>query len=478
MRRDTLCRPRARVICEGCFNDPDSTRVLKELGTLPQVDEAGAALESEAVDLTGVHFNLTITTWWEAEPREVSLDAILGRERDVREPRTFCLVAEAGGLDAVRGRRFDTHADLLQLCVHAGLTPIDLSRPIPLHPVTIPKPWGREIWFSGIEARGVARAGSAPLPWLRAAAGKLLDGDASAAQAPILLKILAPHADPDFGELYFEAHREKTEVYVVTGVDPVAWPQGAGQIRLGFDEDLLASLGHTRFCSDYLHTARDYKSLRDEADAQFGERRQALGISADAVIDLSTAQSWHAALSADLRADLQTARTRLAAFSASRPLAPGDVVCVQPGTPHALQHGVTVIEFQTPHYERSILSFSQQVVTQSGWDTEEALGFASFDPPAQTRIDLISKTSGCTVERVADFDTFEVQRISLEPGATYDAPHSSYRIAVGLDGEINQGNVDASHGFYLPANRAHAFRNTGDGVARLLLAVPQPDPQA
>ena len=449
--------------------------MLKELGSLTNADEAAAALDADDEDLTGVYFNLEVENWWDPTPETTVLDVILGRERDVREPRTFCLVAEAGALDGVRGNRFDNHTDLLLACVRAGLTPVDLAKPIPLHPVTIPKPWGREIWYSGIEARGVARAGSAPLPWLRAAAGKLLDGDCSSARAPVLLKVLAPHPDPDFGELYFEAHREKTEVYVVTDVDPVAWPDGTGQIRLGFAPDRVSELGEAGFKTAYLAAADAYRALRDEADDLLAAQRRHLGIAVDAVVDLSTSRSWQALLPQPLRDELAAARDTLATFSDSRALAPGDVVCVRPGTPHALQHGVSVIEFQTPHYERSILSFSQQLVTQQGWDTEEALGFANFGVPEQAVVSTVSESDGCLVERIADFESFEVQRVSLEPGVGHVVAEANYAIAIGLSGEINQGNVDARHALYLAADRPHRFGNTGGETARLLVAVPRPE---
>ena len=447
--------------------------MLKELGTLSHADEAAAMLDTVDADLAGVHFSLPITTWWEPEPRTINLDAILARERDVGPPRTVCLVAESGGLDSVRGRPFETQSDLQRLCMHAGLTLVDLSRPIPLHPVTIPKPWGQEVWFTGIEARGVVNAGSTPLPYLRAAAGSLLDGEAVHARAPVLLKLLVPHADPNFGELYFEVHREKTEVYVVTHVDREAWPDGTGVIRLGFATNLGEVPGTGAFRGRYLDAATTYKTLRDEADALFAERRAALGIPKDAVIDLSTAQAWHANLPAELRSRLSASRTTLAAFSGSHRLTEGDVVCVPPGTPHALQHGVSVIEFQTPHYERSILSFSQQVVTQDGWDTEDALEFVSYGEPPETRIKLLEENGTTRVERIADFDEFEVLRVSLTPGSTYCETSPAYRLAVGLTGEINHGNVDTGHGFYLPADHAQQFINTGSGAASLLIALPR-----
>ena len=42
-----------------------------------------------------------------------------------------------------------------------GFPLFDLNAPIPLQPIAIPKPWGQEIWYTGIEQRGVAEVGVA-----------------------------------------------------------------------------------------------------------------------------------------------------------------------------------------------------------------------------------------------------------------------------------------------------------------------------
>ena len=48
---------------------------------------------------------------------------------------------------------------------------VDIGSALPLAPVYIPKPWGQEIWFSGIERRGLSGVSSAtgvtPIPWLQ-----------------------------------------------------------------------------------------------------------------------------------------------------------------------------------------------------------------------------------------------------------------------------------------------------------------------
>ena len=46
----------------------------------------------------------------------------------------------------------------------------------------------------------------------------------------------------------------------------------------------------------------------------------------------------------------------MATLLASTELRVGDVVTIPPGTPHSLLRGVTVVEFQTPVFERRILA--------------------------------------------------------------------------------------------------------------------------
>ena len=80
-------------------------------------------------------------------------------------------------------------------------------------------------------------------------------------------------------------------------------------------------------------------------------------------------------------------RQEMNSFTSMHTLRVGDVISIPTYTPHALQHGVRAIEFQTPHYERQILSFAQKVLTQSDWDTESAIANAVItSEPASTHL--------------------------------------------------------------------------------------------
>ncbi|MDK1022726.1 MAG: hypothetical protein QGD92_00670 [Gammaproteobacteria bacterium] len=68
-----------------------------------------------------------------------------------------------------------------------------VTGPLTLETVVIPKPWGREIWYTGSEARGVSTIQGLPLPWVTSLYKSRLVGEADA--DPVLLKILDPLPD-------------------------------------------------------------------------------------------------------------------------------------------------------------------------------------------------------------------------------------------------------------------------------------------
>lgn len=271
---------------------------------------------------------------------------------------------------------------------------LDFSKPLVLEPIEIPKPWGREIWYTGIEARGQSRVTdglySAPLPWLVDLFPKYLGSD----KTPILLKVLDPFPEPVKGDLYFELHEQKQEVYVVTHIDPCAWPDASGQIQMGFNQLVRASYGDDEaFKADYLAAVQRYREVRQLLD---GETQSV--IATDESTELVSLEIER--------------RQQMNRFVAARQLQVGDVVCVPCLVPHSLQHGVRVIEFQTPVYERKILSFGQKVLTQSHWDTEAALTMVKLDIPEAPAFRKLALRHDLVLEVVAEFDDFEVQRLT------------------------------------------------------------------
>ena len=159
------------------------------------------------------------------------------------------------------------------------------------------------------------------------------------------------------------------------------------------------------------------------------------------------------------------------AFTGTRRLAVGDVVLVPTWTPHALQHGVRVVEFQTPSYERYIISFNQKVLTQDGWDSAKAIGQLSLDPPPEP--DLQAVAPG--VERIASFADFGVWRASVKAGGRFALPrHVPYALCLAARGTIHIGPLalDTEMACLLPKAALARHAITADRDAHCLLAAP------
>ncbi|TDG14028.1 hypothetical protein E2F43_11105 [Seongchinamella unica] len=346
------------------------------------------------------------------------------------------------------------------LCAWAtqqGLPVFRPGQPLLLTPVCIPKPWGQEIWFTGAEERGLCRFSdgrySLPIPWVQALFPR---EQAGSAEAPlVLLKILDPLPREVTGDLYFELHEKKREVYVVTHVDRSAWPDGVGGIRYGFDPVKLGEAGsEEEFRQHYLTAVQAYEVVRRQID----ELPQ--GVAVDEVLQQSEAEL----------------REQMNAFTFMRELRVGDVVVVPLLMPHSLQHGVRTIEFQTPVYERQILSFAQKVLTQEHWDTTIAVSKMRLTPPDTDHFTALPAKSGVTIERIVDFPDFEVRRITLAPGADLVVDcDDSYQLLMVVAGELSlaEATLGPEQGALLPCGGHFplAHRDPDEALV-LLLAQP------
>ncbi len=322
------------------------------------------------------------------------------------------------------------------------MSAIDVStrNPVRLVPVAIAKPWGREIWYSAIEERGESRVvtagGELPLSAYLDAVGL--------GSPVILLKVLDPYPQPVRGDLYFEVHEQKREVYVVTAVDSDAWPDGQGWIRLGMNQQARRRFANDEaFRAAYLGAVRDYRSLRRRIDS--GEQVPAE----------------------------QEARARAAmdAFTSLRRLGVGDVVTIPTWTPHALQHGVRVAEFQTAAYERYIISFAQKVLTQAGWDSDRAIAQLSLDPPRPP----VFRTLAPGVERIASFEDFGVWRMAVEPGRAAALPRQvPYALCLALNGNMAVGplGLGPEEACLVPGPALERCRISAESAVRCLVAAP------
>ena len=354
-----------------------------------------------------------------------------------------------------------------------------MSSPLKLQPVAIPKPWGREIWYTGIEQRGLSQVtdgeAAVPLPWVLAALPRRLT--AGMERQVNLLKILDPLPEEVFGDLYFELHEEKREVYVVTHVDSRAWPDGVGGIRFGFDDHLLADYdSEETFKADYLAAVRAYERVRRDIDARLDQFRLAEGVDLDAPVSAEQLKCWLSRLPPSLREEEAELRQRMNRFTAILPLRVGDVVKVPLHTPHALQHGVRTVEFQTPVYERRILSFAQKVLTQDHWDTRQAVEMMSLAPPVLPELMVLDENSRYRLEEVVSFDDFRVERLTLAPGAAYSLPDStSYVLVMSVDSEVRIAGrtLAAEEAVLVSAQRCKTdLVSVSDSGATLLMAWP------
>ena len=276
-----------------------------------------------------------------------------------------------------------------------------VGNPIPLASQRIAKPWGEEIWYTGVEHRGVCNfsgeGGVVPIPWLQAALPENLAG--TSGESLLLLKVLAPSALPVLGDLYFELHETKREVYVVTHIDPQAWPDGIGYIRYGFDPQQRALYSSDdAFREAYLASVLAYREQRRKLDTLTEQGGEATPLEHERE---------------------QSLRQQMERFTLLLPLQVGDVIRVPPLFPHALQHGVRTVEFQTPSYERKILSFAQKVLTQEDWDTREAVHMMLLEPPPMPPVRVQSGSDDVHIEGLAESPEFDVVRVGLQPGASW-----------------------------------------------------------
>ena len=232
--------------------------------------------------------------------------------------------------------------------------------PCALRPVTVTKPWGREVWYSGVEARGESgvctTSGVEPLSQYL--------GERGRTKPVILLKALQATT----GNLYLEVHETKSEVYVVDRIDR------RGRMLLGPRPEDLARLGDAAFRAEVRQAAREAEAGKATIEA-------------------------------------------VQAFMNPVDLRPGDAVTIPLRVPHSLLRGVQVIEFQTPAFERKILAASQPVVTQQGWDIDAAV--ATMDLSMQPSVES-AKDDGIQV--IARAPDFAVTRYRLASGGSLGAP--------------------------------------------------------
>ena len=234
-------------------------------------------------------------------------------------------------------------------------------------------------------------------------------------------------------------------------MDREAWPDGTGYIRYGFCPQRIAATGsESAFRQAYRDTVAAYEAVRRRID------------------DLADPS----AVPSQLREEELRLREAMDAYTHRRPLRVGDVVVVPLNMPHSLQHGVRTIEFQTPVYERKILSFAQRVLTQEHWDTDEAVAIMRLQPPDPVPFETLPAAGGVRCERIVDFEDFEVRRIRIDPGSACRLDcDDSYSLLMGVEGRfaVNGVPIGPEQALLLPAGAPAEIAAEDSAAPRVLL---------
>jgi hypothetical protein len=368
-------------------------------------------------------FNYRLQLRYLEVPESVELAAMIQFNRK-NNGAVKLLAAVSDQVESFNASLGQPNPDFETVCVDLGLPIIDLTAPMLLDTVSISKPWGREIWYTGCEARGVSCIQGVPLPWVVSLHAMGIMGREN--ETPLLLKILDP-----------------LPVYVITHVDESAWPGGIGRIRYGFDEQKQASYRDEKlFKSAYLGSVKQYRDIRNRIDNQLDIFRHEDGFELNAPVPTQTISAWLDKVPGEWLEKEQLLRSEMESFTGMRPLSVGDVISIPTHTPHALQHGVRAIEFQTPHYERQILSFAQKVLTQPGWDTEEALDLINVHAQSPVALEVLHADKGVVVESIARFEQFMALRITLESGSSYVFEMDAYALLISVRGQCKIANLE------------------------------------
>ncbi len=293
-----------------------------------------------------------------------------------------------------------------------------------LQPIVIAKPWGQEIWFTGIEKRGVSWAQSnfstklVPLDEVLFVnqCFTFLHGGYIKDKVPLLLKILKPLPDKIYGQLYYELHEKKKEVYIISKVNKKIYSKGVGKIRLGFNPNKLKEFKNFQlFLKAKLKAAWAYKKIRFQIDKKI-PYPQAVN---DPKSYLNHLKKWFKKIPLVEKKSEKKAREELESFSNYLDLKVGDVVTINAKTPHALQGGVEAIEFQTPHYERLIIAYPQKVLTQNHWNITKAFQVMRKNIQLPKK-NIVKNNDDICIEKCVAFSDFQVYKIFFKQIKMYN----------------------------------------------------------
>ena len=414
--------------------------------------------------------------YYEADQPIIKLLAIYFR----RDNHIYFTVAASSQVLCNKFSILSPKLDSIENFLHTNKLPIlKIDAPLVLKTIDIEKPWGKEIWYTGIEKRGLSSVtdgiNDAPLPWILSVAPNRL---AAGKEKQInLLKILDPLPDPAFGDLYFELHEKKQEVYVVVDIDKNSWPQEFGGVRYGFDDATKNTFSSKiNFYDAYKKAVEKYRQIRRAIDDQLDNYRIQEGFTLNEALPSSIISKWMTLIPGDWLSQEEELRAQMNSFTSILPVKVGDVIKIPLLTPHGLLHGVRVVEFQNPVYERLILSFNQKTLTQDHWDTEKALSIMTELVKPFPQLKVIKEDTGYIIEEVAVFEEFKVLRLILTAKSSCRlSVNKNYKLLLVIEGNISCNGTVAHKecGLLLPAGQKDIdIKNINNNQSTVLLASP------
>ena len=400
----------------------------------------------------------------------------------------------------------NTVAPLQSIALHHQAALLSSGKPLSLQTVRIPKPWGYEEWYTGVEKRGVAcirtAEGSTELPY---ALSLFRQGSLkNHAEQLILLKSLNPSPQAVLGDLYLEMHEKKWEVYLVTKINLLAWPSGVGIIKAGLHPQKVKTYQRSwgnhwlsPYLKDFETSIAAYESTRRQIDQLLDDMKKGEHCDPHLPSPPESTLPFLKKVPYVLQNEEKQRREDLYSFVGDHPVKVGDVIIFPPYHMHSLQHGIRVIEFQTPHYERLILMFGQKVLTQDHWDTKKAFSMMKPEVYQSPPLQELGKTEEWQKEHLVDFPNFTVERVLILPGGEYsDRTGDDYHLWIAVKGEgvlqyslnktdtpvatpkKNQSErfdiLQANNGLFLPASlQDYTLTNTSTKSFVALKAVPR-----
>ena len=429
--------------------------------------------------------------WSEAGQAQVCQSLVEWRfDGEAHQVVRGCVWKEERSLEEIRNWLLQAPEDPLRhIAQQIGAAVIHPDRPLKLQRLDIPKPWGFECWYTGVEKRGVVRVGDASgtteLPHALSLFPRELRG--LHPQQLVLLKTLNPVPQEVLGDLYLELHEEKWEVYVVTEINLQAWPDGVGIVKAGPHPEKLRQYQDTHgtqweaaFRCEFREAIRCYEKVRRELDARLDETKQDWGLDPQAPLKPEQLQQLLETVPAEQAEVERKLRLEVEGFIGDCRVRVGDIVAFPTFNLHSLRHGIRVVEFQTPHYERRIAFFAQKVLTQAHWDTDRALEVMDLTPYQPPPPQLVREDAGVRVEQFVDFPDFTAHRVTLDAGQScaWDTG-TAYHLWIAVNGAVtftwedDSMQLAAEESLMMPMARgAYEMSNPGSEPLILLLARP------